>query len=98
MSCKEIAVFRFKEDRMENALAINHSLLSEMQAASNGSLLHFEIYQSPKNPCVFSWLVDWTDARAAKETTDKWLSFPSNQAFSSRVEEDVFYDFMEKRA
>jgi quinol monooxygenase YgiN len=97
MKTKEVAVFRFKEDCLEGAVALNKELLSEMQAASNNSLLEFEVLQSIKQPNVFTWLVDWTNAESAKETTDKWLSFPSNKKFSSSVEKDVFYDFLEVR-
>lgn len=97
MKCKEVAVFKFKEDRLEGAIELNKDLLAEMQHASSGSLLSFEVYQSPKDPSLFTWLVDWTDAKSAKETTDLWMSFPSNQKFSSSVEKDIFYDFMEKR-
>ena len=97
MNCKEVAVFRFKEDCLEGAIELNKNLITEMQQQSNHTLLSFEVYQSPKDPCLFTWLIDWKDAQAAKETTDKWLSFPSNQQFSSSVAQDIFYDFMEKR-
>jgi quinol monooxygenase YgiN len=97
MKCKEVAVFKFKEDSLEGAVELNKKLISEMQMESNNTLLDFEIYQSPKDPCIFTWLIDWTDSKSAKETTDKWLSFPSNKKFSSSVENDIFYDFLEKR-
>tara|TARA_R110000868_G_scaffold38010_1_gene133613 strand:+ start:1058 stop:1351 length:294 start_codon:yes stop_codon:yes gene_type:complete len=97
MNCKEVAVFKFKEDCLEGAIALNKTLISEIQKESNKALLNFEVYQSLKDPCVFTWLIDWTDAKSAKETTDKWLSFPSNQKFSSSVENDIFYDLLEKR-
>ena len=97
MNCKEVAVFQFKDDCLEGAIELNKKLISEMQNASGSTLLGFEIYQSPKNPCIFTWLIDWTDAKSAKKTTDKWLSFPSNQKFSSSIENDIFYDFLEKR-
>lgn len=35
-------------------------------------------------------LIDWVNAKSAKETTAKWLPYPSNQ-------NDIFYDFLEKR-
>lgn len=97
MKCKEVAVFKFKENCIDGAIELNKSLITEMQKASKHSLLHFEVYQSPKDPSLFTWLIDWTDAKSAKETTDKWMSFPSNQKFSSSVEKDIFYDFLEKR-
>jgi len=97
MKIKEVAVFRFKEDCLNGAIDLNKKLLNEMQEASNKSLLAFEVLQSIKEPVIFTWLVDWTDAKSAKETTDKWLSFPSNKKFSSSVENDIFYDFLEKR-
>lgn len=97
MKCKEVAVFKFKEDSLEGAIELNKSIISEMQKASNNTLISFEIYQSPKDLSVFTWLIDWVDAKSAKETTDKWMSFPSNQKFSSSVEQDIFYDFLEKR-
>lgn len=98
MKCKEIAVFNFKEDCMDGAVELNKRLISEMQNASNNSLLDFEVYQSLKDPSIFTWLIDWKDVKSAKETTDKWMSFPSNQKFSSSVKKDIFYDFMEKRS
>lgn len=97
MKCKEVAVFKFKEDRLDGAIELNKNLMTEMQDASNKSLLDFEIYQSPKDPTVITWLIDWKDAKSAKETTDKWMSFPSSQRFSSSVEKDIFYDFLVKR-
>ena len=96
MKCKEIAVFKFKEECLEGASKISKKLLSEMQESSNGTLLNYEVYQSSKNPYIFSWLIDWKDAKSAKETTNKWLSFSSNQKFSSSIETDIFYDFLEK--
>lgn len=97
MNCKEVAVFKFKESCLENAIELNKNLISEMQKESNNTLLSFEVLQSIKEPNVFTWIIEWTDAESAKETTDKWLSFPSNQKFSSSVEKDVFYDFLEKK-
>jgi hypothetical protein len=97
MNVKEIAIFKFKKDCLEGAIELNKKLLCEMQKRGNGTLLNFEVYQSAKDPCLFSWLIDWKDAKSAKETTDKWLSFPSNQNFSSSIENDIFYDFLEKR-
>ena len=97
MKCKEVAIFKFKEDCMDGAIELNKNLLLEMKNASDNSLLDFEVYQSPKDPTIFTWLIDWSDAKLAKETTDKWMSFPSNQAFSSSVDNDIFYDFLEKR-
>ena len=97
MKCKEVAIFKFKEDFMDGAVELNKKLMSEMQNASNQSLLEFEVYQSSKDPTIFTWLIDWTDSESAKETTDKWMSFPSNLKFSSSVEKDIFYDFLEKR-
>ena len=49
MKCKEIAVFNFKEDCMDGAVELNKRLISEMQNASNNSLLDFEVYQSLKD-------------------------------------------------
>jgi quinol monooxygenase YgiN len=97
MNCKEVAVFKFKEDCLENAIELNKRLISEMQKKSNSTLINFEVLQSLKDPSIFTWLIEWTDAKSAKETTDKWLSFPSNEKFSSSVEKDIFYDFLEKR-
>ncbi len=97
MRCKEIAVFKFKNNKLKGAIELNKTIILEMQESSNGTLLDFEVYQSPKDPCVFTWLIDWKDAKSAKETTDKWMSFASNQKFSSSVEMDIFYDFLEKR-
>ncbi len=97
MNCKEVAVFRFKEDALEGAIELNKSLITEMQNESENTLIAFEVYQSPNDACIFTWLIDWSDAKSAKETTDKWLSFPSSQKFSSSVEKDIFYDFLEKR-
>lgn len=97
MNCKEVAIFKFKKDSLEGAIELNKQLLSEMQKASENTLLHYEIYQSRKDPCVFTWLIDWEDEKSAKLTTDKWLSFPGNQEFSLRIENDIFYDFLEKR-
>lgn len=97
MKCKEVTIFKFKEDRLDGAIELNKNLISEMQDASNKSLLDFEVYQSPKDPTIFTWLIDWSDSKSAKETTDKWMSFPSNQKFSSSIEQDIFYDFLEKR-
>ncbi len=97
MNCKEVAIFKFKEECLEGAVALNKKLISEMQASGNGALLSFEVFQSSKDPCVFTWLIDWKSLKSAKETTDKWLSFPSNQKFSSRVDNDIFYDFFEKK-
>ncbi len=97
MNCKEVAIFKFKEDCLEGAIELNKRLITEMQNASGNTLISFEIYQSPKDPSILTWLIDWTDAKSAKETTDKWLSFPSNKKFSSSVENDIFYDFLEKR-
>lgn len=97
MNCKEVAVFRFKKDCLEGAIKLNKDLILEMKDQSDGSLINFEIYQSEKDPCTFTWLIDWTDAQSARETTDKWLSFPSNKKFSSSVEKDIFYDFLKKR-
>ncbi len=97
MACKEIAVFKFKENSLENAIELNKSLILEMQKESNSTLLSFEVLQSIKDPSIFTWVIEWTDAKSAKDTTDKWLSFPSNQKFSSSVEKDIFYDFLEKR-
>jgi len=68
-----------------------------MKTYSDGRLLNSEVYQSPKDPCIFTWLIDWEDSKSAKETTVKWLCFPSNQEFSSSIEDDIFYDFLEKR-
>ncbi|MFT4733589.1 MAG: hypothetical protein ACI9DJ_002945 [Algoriphagus sp.] len=65
-------------------------LKSQKVDSRNKSLIDFEIYQLPKDPPVFTWLVDWTDAESAKETTHKLISFPSNQKFSSSVEQDIF--------
>jgi quinol monooxygenase YgiN len=93
MNCKEVAIFKFKENSLEGAVELNKKLISEMQMESNNSLINFEIYQSPKDPSIFTWLIDWTDAKSTKETTDKWLSFPSNQKISSSVENDI----LEKR-
>ena len=97
MKCKEVAVFKFKEDCIDGSIELNKKLISEMRDASNGSLLDFEVYQSPKDLSILTWLIDWTDAKSAKETTDKWMSFPSNQKFSSSIEQDIFYDFLEKK-
>jgi quinol monooxygenase YgiN len=97
MTCKEVAVFKFKEDCLDGAIELNKELVTEMKNTSNNSLLDFEIYQYPQDPTLFTWLIDWTDKKSAKETTDKWMSFPSNQKFSSSVERDIFYEFMEKR-
>ncbi|GAA3581547.1 hypothetical protein [Snuella lapsa] len=97
MKCKEVAVFKFKEDCLDGAIELNKNLMTEMQNASNKSLLSFEVYQSPKDPTVFTWLIDWIDVKSAKETTDKWMSFPSSSKFSSSVEQDIFYDFLEKK-
>ena len=97
MKCKEVAVFKFKQNHLEDSITLNKALISEMRSASNNTLLNFEVYQSPKDPTLFTWLIDWTDAKSAKETTDKWLSFPSNKKFSSSVEQDIFYDLMELR-
>lgn len=97
MNCKEVAIFRFKKDCLAGAIELNKQLIVEMKNESGHSLINFEVYQSPKDPCVFTWLIDWTDAQSAKETTDKWLSFPSNKKFSASVESDIFYDFLEKR-
>ena len=97
MNCKEVAVFRFKEECLAGAIELNKKLITEMREKSNGTLLDFEVYQSPKNPCVFTWLIDWKDAQSAKETTDKWMSFASGNQFSSSIEEDIFYDFLERR-
>ena len=97
MNCKEVAIFKFKEACLDGAVELNKQLIIEMQAQSNNALLNFEVYQSPKDPSIFTWLIDWKDAKSAKETTDKWLSFPSNKKFSSCVKNDIFYDFLEKR-
>ncbi|WP_103070443.1 hypothetical protein [Aquimarina sediminis] len=97
MTCKEIAIFKFKDNCMENAIELNKKLISEMQNTSNGALQSFDVYQSPKDPTIFTWLIDWMDAKSAKETTDQWMSFPSSQKFSSSIEKDIFYEFMEKR-
>jgi len=97
MNCKEVAIFKFKEEFLEGAVALNKKIISEMKSFSDGTLLSFEVYQSPKDPCVFTWLIDWKDVKSAKETTDKWLCFPSNQEFSSSIKNDIFYDFLEKR-
>ncbi|BDS14322.1 hypothetical protein [Aureispira anguillae] len=97
MSCKEVAVFQFKQDCLKGAVELNKQLIVEMQENSEGTLLNFEVLQSLKDPCIFTWLIDWTDAKAAKKTTDKWLSFPSNKKFSSSVEKDIFYDFLERQ-
>ena len=97
MKIKEVAVFKFKEDSLEGAVELNKQLISEMQMESGNTLIDFDVYQSPKDPCIFTWLIDWTDAKSAKETTDKWLSFPSCKKFAASVENDIFYDFLEKR-
>lgn len=97
MTCKEIAVFRFKEESLEGAIELNKKLISEMKNESENSLISYDVFQSLKDPCTFTWLIDWTDAKSAKETTDKWLSFPSSQKFSLSVEKDIFYDFLEKK-
>ncbi len=97
MKCKEVAVFKFKEDCINGAIELNKKLISEMQNASNDSLLDFEVYQSAEDPTIFTWLIDWTDIESAKEVTDKWLSFLRNQKFLSCLENDIFYKFLEKR-
>lgn len=97
MSCQEVAVFQFKKDCLEGAVLLNKQLIKEMQEASNGALLSFEVLQSMNNPSIFTWLIEWTTMEAAKATTDQWLSFPSNKKFSSSVEKDIFYDFLERQ-
>ena len=96
MNCKEVAVFKFREECIDGAIALNKKLISEMQKESNNTLINFEVLQSLKDPSILTWLIEWTDSMSAKDTTDKWLSFPSNQEFSSSVEQDIFYDFFEK--
>ncbi len=97
MQCKEVAVFKFKVECLEGAIELNKNILSEMKEQSMDSMIDFELYQSPKDPSIFTWLIDWKDAESAKNTTDKWMSFPSNEAFSSSVENDIFYEFLERR-
>ena len=49
MKCKEVAVFKFKHDCIDGATELNKNLITEMQNASNESLLNFEIYQSSED-------------------------------------------------
>lgn len=58
MKCKKV-VLKFKEDSIDGDIELNKKLISEMQNTSNQFLLEFEVYQSPKNSTMFTWLIDW---------------------------------------
>ena len=88
--CTEFAIFKVSEDKIQRAIALSRAIFSEMNQEKI-VITDFQILQKTDTPHELCWHLTWLNSQVAKDTTQKWPSFPSTQEFQGLVEKDLYY-------
>lgn len=88
--CTEFAVFKVVPDKIQRAIELSRAIFMEMNQ-EKVVITDFQILQKTDTPNELCWHLTWLDSQVAKDTTQKWPSFPSTKEFQSLVEKDLYY-------
>ncbi|GLQ70688.1 hypothetical protein [Vibrio penaeicida] len=88
--CTEFAVFQVEKDNVSRAIELSETIFLEMNE-SEQVIISSNILVKTDNPEEICWHLEWISEKAAKETTEKWPSFPSTKAFQGIVVKDIYY-------
>lgn len=88
--CTELAVFKVSKENKSRVIELSLSIFKEMNAKGTVITAH-EILQKSDDENELCWHLTWISPKAAKETTEKWPTFPSTKEFQALVGDNVFY-------